>query len=312
LNKLGLRHIKDLLPLPSAALRRRFGPGLLQRINQAIGKEEEIIQPVQQIHPYTERLSSLEPIITRAGIDIAIKRLLDAICKRLHDEQKGLRIAILKTYELNGGISEITIETHRPSHHAEHLFKLFEIKLDKIQPGSGIELFVMEARQIEDHIAEQKKIWKGTKDATDTLISELLDRLMIRIGREQIRRYLPDAHYLPEHAVRPAISLDETSITEWKIERPRPIHLLSKPERIEVTAPIPDYPPMLFRYKGKLHKIIKADGPERIEQEWWLKDGKHRDYYYVEDDEGKRYWLFRSGHYTGDKEHRWFLHGFFS
>ena len=76
------------------------------------------------------------------------------------------------------------------------------------------------------------------------------------------------------------------------------IATLSKPEPIEVTAPIPDYPPMLFRYKGKLHKIIKADGPERIEQEWWLQQGQHRDYYCVEDEEGYRYWLFRLGHYN--------------
>ncbi|MEP7254049.1 MAG: hypothetical protein ABI683_16760 [Ginsengibacter sp.] len=69
---------------------------------------------------------------------------------------------------------------------------------------------------------------------------------------------------------------------------------------------------MSFRHKGKLHKIIKADGPERIEQEWWLQDGQHRDYYYVEDEEGCRYWLFRSGHYDAAKTYKWFIHGFFA
>jgi protein ImuB len=100
--------------------------------------------------------------------------------------------------------------------------------------------------------------------------------------------------------------------TPWKIDKPRPIQLLSTPERIEVTAPIPDYPPMLFRYKGKLHKIKKADGPERIEREWWIEEGAHRDYYTAEDEEGNRYWLFRSGHYTNDKSPEWFIHGFFA
>jgi len=68
---------------------------------------------------------------------------------------------------------------------------------------------------------------------------------------------------------------------------------------------------MHFRYKGKLHKIKKADGPERIESEWWLQEQQHRDYYYVEDEEGCRYWLFRSGHYDDAKTYQWFLHGFF-
>ena len=67
---------------------------------------------------------------------------------------------------------------------------------------------------------------------------------------------------------------------------------------------------MLFRYKGRVHPIVRADGPERIEQEWWLQQGQHRDYYQVEDEEGCRYWLFRLGHY--DQKYQWFIHGFFS
>ena len=59
---------------------------------------------------------------------------------------------------------------------------------------------------------------------------------------------------------------------------------------------------MLFRYKGKLHKIIKADGPERIEQEWWLQEGQHRDYYCVEDEEGMPATGYSGlGHYQDDK-----------
>jgi protein ImuB len=69
---------------------------------------------------------------------------------------------------------------------------------------------------------------------------------------------------------------------------------------------------MLFRHQGRLHKIIKADGPERIEPEWWLQTGQHRDYYCVEDEEGRRFWLFRLGHYDAEKTYQWFIHGFFA
>jgi protein ImuB len=58
--------------------------------------------------------------------------------------------------------------------------------------------------------------------------------------------------------------------------------------------------------------VAKADGPERIEREWWLDQGEHRDYYQVEDEEGGRYWLFRSGHYGGEQKYKWFIHGFFA
>ncbi len=69
---------------------------------------------------------------------------------------------------------------------------------------------------------------------------------------------------------------------------------------------------MLFRYKGRLHTIKKADGPERIEREWWIEGGPHRDYYIVEDEDGGRYWLFRSGHYAENEPNQWFIHGFFA
>jgi protein ImuB len=134
---------------------------------------------------------------------------------------------------------------------------------------------------------------------------------MIDRGGIEVHRYLPAEHYWPERSYRKATSLGETAASAWKVNVPRPTQLLCPPERIEVSAPIPDYPPMLFVYKKEVHRILKADGPERIEQEWWLEEGQHRDYYQVEDEDGGRYWIFRLGHYH-DKDYQWFVHGFFS
>lgn len=312
LYKLGLRHIKDFIGMPHVALRRRFGPSFLQRLDQALGHEEEIMHPVQPVAPYQERLPCLEPIVTATGIEIALQRLLETVCDRLKQEGKGLRTAIFKSCRIDGKIEKIEIGTTRPTHNTRHLFKLFEDKIATIEPALGIEVFVLEAPKVEDVSPVQEKLWNKTGGLDDIALAELLDRLAGKFGEAQIRRYLPDEHYWPERSVKLAASLDETSATAWRTDKPRPLQLLATPERIEVTAPIPDYPPMLFRHKGKLHKIIKADGPERIEQEWWLQEGEHRDYYYVEDEEGARFWLFRSGHYTGDRSHRWFLHGLFA
>ena len=143
-------------------------------------------------------------------------------------------------------------------------------------------------------------------------LAELIDRISGKIGPNAIHRYLPDEHYWPERSYKKSLSLKEGASTEWKLDRPRPLKLLATPELIEVTAPIPDYPLMLFRHKNKVFKIINADGPERIEQEWWIQDGEHRDYYAVEDEEGGRYWIFRSGHYDADNKLKWYLHGFFA
>jgi len=312
LEKLGLRQIGSFMALPGKSLRRRFGPQLLQRLNQALGLEEEWIEPVHPIEPYQERLPCMEPIATATGIEIAIERLLEAVCSRLRQAQKGLRMAVLKCYRVDGKIETATIGTNRPTCSVKHLFKLFELKIDTIEPALGIELFTMDALKVEDLLTRQEMLWADAKGLDDAGLNELLDRIEGKLGTGKIHRYVPAEHYWPEWSFKLADSITEKIIKTWTVDRPRPLQLLHHPEPIEVTAPIPDYPPMNFRYRGKLHSIARADGPERIEQEWWLQDGQHRDYYVVEDDEGHRYWLFRSGHYDDTKPHHWFIHGFFA
>ncbi|HTF21698.1 MAG TPA: DNA polymerase Y family protein [Chryseolinea sp.] len=310
LHKLGLREIRQFIRMPRTALRRRFGQVLIQQLDKAVGQEIETIDPVMPIEPYQERLPCLEPIVTATGIGIALQQLLEILCLRLQQEQKGLRAAAFKGYRVDGKIEQVDIATNRPSHHVRHLFKLFEVKLSTIEPALGIELFVLEAPNVEDHFSHQEKIWEGSGGLEDERLSELIDRFASRFGIAQVHRYVPDEHYWPERSLKLAASFQEKATTGFT-DKPRPLQLLSVPERIDVTAPIPDYPPMLFRYNGQLHKVVKADGPERIEQEWWLQQGQHRDYYRVEDEEGHRYWLFRLGHYD-DKTYQWFIHGFFA
>lgn len=310
LEKLGLHRVQDFINMPRRALRRRFGESLLQRLDQALGQEFEVIRPVQPVEPYQERLPCLEPIRTAKGIEIALQQLLDMLCKRLAQEGKGLRKSVFKGFRIDGNIQQMEIGTVRPSRNAAHLFRLFENKIQTIEPALGFELFVLEAPVVEDIAIEQETFWH-TPGHDDAAISELLDRIGGKVGMHTIRRYLPDEHYWPERSYKLAATLQEKPSTSWRTDLPRPLHILPKPEAIEVAVPIPDYPPMLFIYKGALHNIVKADGPERIEQEWWISGGLQRDYYCVEDEHGQRYWLFRSGHYN-DGQPDWFIHGFFA
>ena len=310
LHKLGLRKVKQFIHLPRPALRRRFGEQILVQLDKAVGNYIETIAPVIPPVEYLERLPCLEPICTSVGIEIALKQLIDSMAGKLRNEQKGLRKAIFKGYRVDGKVVQIEITTNRPSHHVSHLFKLFEVRLPLLEPDLGIELFTLEAPVVEVHLPEQEKMWSDKGGLNDVRLAELLDRLANKIGANTIKRFLPSENYWPERSFKPAMSVSEAPMIPWRSDKLRPIQLLRNPEPIEVTAPIPDYPPMLFIYKGKHHSIVKADGPERIEQEWWLQQGEHRDYYCVEDEEGQRYWLFRLGHYNA-KKFAWFLHGYF-
>lgn len=310
LDKLGFRQIGQLSRIPRTNLRRRFGDVLLTRLGQALGTEPEILNPVQPPPLYQEWLPALEPIRTAKGIEIALQRLLDTLCERFFNEGKGMRTGTFKGYRVDGKVEQISIGTNRASRNAAHLFKLFELKIPEIEPALGIELFVLEATLVEEVSETQEALWSmGNSD--HAAIAELLDNIAGKVGMKSIHRYLPQEHHWPEASIKEVSSLVEEPETAWRTDRPRPLHLLPHPEPIEVMVALPDYPPLHFRYKGNLIKVAKADGPERIEQEWWLQTGPPRDYYYVEDENGARYWLFRLGTY-GNGEPRWFLHGFFA
>lgn len=312
LYKLGLRQIGQFINIPRRALSRRFGTALLLRLQQALGEQEENVEGIIPLPVFQERFPCLDPLTTAPAIERVLEIILQKLCHILSNHQLGLRKAIFTGYCTDGQKTTIEIGTNRPSTNLPHLLKLFSISLAEIRPGPGIELFTLDAPVTEPFLPAQEKLWGAAAGLKDNRLAELLDNIGKKIGEDRIHRFVPAQHYWPERSFKKADSLEQEINQPWHVPRPRPIQLLAAPAPIEVTAPVPDYPPMSFRYNSELHTIRKADGPERIEQEWWLQQGQHRDYYTVEDENGNRYWLFRLGHYDIEKTYQWFLHGFFA
>jgi protein ImuB len=152
-------------------------------------------------------------------------------------------------------------------------------------------------------------------DGTDPAeLAALIDRLANRLGSDALYRLMPQESHIPERATRPVPALAPPTGAGWDPERQRPVRLLPRPEPIEAMAQVPDDPPFFFRWRRLEHRVRRADGPERICGEWWRGAGAAealRDYYRVEDEAGRRFWLYRSGFYRPDAA-RWFLHGFFA
>jgi protein ImuB len=101
------------------------------------------------------------------------------------------------------------------------------------------------------------------------------------------------------------------------LKPPRPVRLFQPPEPVEASWLVPDNPPIQFTWRRRWHRVARADGPERIAEEWWTEDiamtaDAIRDYYRVEDAEGRRFWLFRAGLAASDPPPRWFVHGVFA
>jgi protein ImuB len=311
LQKLGLTDVGSFINMQASALRRRFGADFLLRLNQALGTKEEYIQSVIPLVEYSERLPCLELIQTKTGIEIALQKLLEKLCSRLMKEGKGLREVNFIAYRIDNKIEKISVTTNHASNNPKHIFKLLEYKIETIEPALGIELFVLEATKVEKVISIQQTLWTTNGSLESREIAELLDNIENKFGENIINRYFPNEHHSPERSIKKIVSLKEKPVIEWQTDKLRPANVLPVPIPIKVTAPIPDYPPMNFQFNNKLHKVIKADACERIEPEWWIEGGLHRDYYIVENEEGKRYWLYRLGHYNEDEKPQWFLHGVF-
>lgn len=307
----GMLRIEQFAELPKKVLYRRFKKELVHQLEKALGSREEFLQPVELPVPYHERLPCIEPIQTAIGIEIGLQRLLDQLCQRLEKEGKGLRSAIFRCHRVDNQVQQLEIGTSSPSHKASHLFGLFKEKISSIEPALGIELFTLDAPTVEPAKATQEMLWSGHAGLEDILIAEWMDRIIGKLGPGTVQRFLPAEHHWPEHSQKPAASVTERTDITWSRRQTRAIRILAVPRPIEVTAPIPDYPPMSFRYQNILHERRKASGPERIEREWWLEEGEHRDYYWFENQRGRRYWIFRSGWYSEDDRSKWYLHGFF-
>jgi protein ImuB len=90
---------------------------------------------------------------------------------------------------------------------------------------------------------------------------------------------------------------------------------LPRAEPAEVVALVPEGPPKRFRWRKISHDVVRSQGPERTAAEWWRHRTAQptRDYYLVEDDAGRRFWLYREGLYARETSSpRWYVHGVFA
>lgn len=324
LDRLGLRRIGDLYPLPRADLAKRYGARLLQRLDQALGYAAESLSPLAPTPDHRVSLVFAEPISHAEAIAQASEILLARLLRELETQELGVRRLGLIAHRLDDDAPGIIIGTARPSRDAKHLLRLLIEKLDMIDPGPGIERMSLSALVSEKMTATQVDFDQRNAATAAADLAPLVDRLTNRLGTSSLAVARAVASHVPERAVAFVAPLQKKQPpADWSADLPpRPIRLLSPPEPIDALAPVPDDPPLSFRWRHVLHRIAKAEGPERIRPEWWqgmeggptTREGDTRDYYRVEIEDGRRFWLYRSGLYSHEtaRPPRWFLHGIFA
>lgn len=322
LERLGLRRIGDLYPLPRASLARRFGilPG--ERLDQALGRVEEPISPRLPPPAFAVRQVLAEPILHAEGLSAVLQRLMPRLCRALAEAGQGARRLELGCYRVDGRLAKLAIGTSRPSRDDAALLRLFAEKLERIDPGFGIEAMTLAASQVEPLADLQLALARAGRTgmgaaAAEADLAPLIDRLGNRLGFARLARAEPRESHFPERAVKrmpaafPAVhsaagAKPVAAPTAMWPQGPLPLRLFPRPEPVTAEAAGEGEPPASFLWRARRHRTRQAEGPARIEPEWWLgESGGARDYWRLEDEAGLRFWLFgQSG--------SWYLHGLFA
>lgn len=314
LHVLGFRTIGELEKTARAPLALRFGPELGRRLDQAMGRISEPIDPVRPPDIVEVRRPFGEPIGAAETIARYIGKLTVLFCAELEMRGLGARRADLLLYRVDNRIEAIRIGTAQPVRDVKRLTRLLCDKIEAIDPGFGIELMTLTATLAERF--EQRQTISSLAAPPEPDISDLIDVLSNRVGESALYRFAPVSSDVPERSVQRVAAMAPATGEGWPDHWPRPSRLLATPEPVETVALLPDHPPVAFTWRGVRRRVRRADGPERVFGEWWKRDAELaavRDYFRVEDEAGERFWLYRAG--DGEDEatgsQRWFLHGIF-
>ncbi len=261
----------------------------------------------------SRKLAFPEPLITAEGVAASLDHLAATLCDTLMRKHAGAKRVRLTIHRSDGSAIEIEAGFSAPTRDPRHLLLLLQDKVANLDAGFGIDLMRLAAQFVEPlPLAQTTLVEPHRKEGAATLI----DRLANRLRPHAVRRLIPAQSHVPERAQTTRSAFAGAS--SWgasPIKPPRPPLLLSDPEPLDVVAEIPEGPPARFVWRRVSRRVVKAEGPERIAPEWWHEtQARPRDYYRIEDEDGRRYWVFREGLYresAGDLP-RWYLHGVFA
>jgi protein ImuB len=325
LQRLGLKTIAQLADAPRLSFAARAGEAAMLRLDQALGRAPEALTPRRPPPPVFALRRFLEPLFTLDAVEEAVRALCGDVVKKLDRNGAGARRAALHLFGVDGRDRVVEIGISRPERNGAALMRLFTEKLARAAENLDME-FGLEALRLDVVQTERQEARACTlveeNAASVEQIGALADVLSARLGPKQVLRpKLKDSHQ-PEQAGgwRPVLHGPPASLQKEPARTPavhkdgvqrRPLTMFANPQPIEAIATVPDGPPIRFRWRRVLREVSRAEGPERISGDW-LGGASTRDYYRVEDRDGRRYWLYREGLFGEAALSRWFVHGLFA
>ncbi len=339
LRRAGLTTLGDLATREPAQLAARFGADLPAALRRVLGEEDIRITPLRAVPEIMAETHFPEPRGEIEGLLSALGRLSGDVAAALARRGEGGRIFEAALFRCDGALRRVVIETAAPLRDPETVMRLIRLRIaalaDPLDPGFGFDAIRLAVRRSEamaerQALLEDQAARQAMPEDRSAQADDLASRLVARLGRDNVRRFVAQDTHDPARAggtqpflsdERPSLSGEMACMLPEPGEPPaRPLTLFAPPQPIEAMAEVPDSPPLRFRWRRLLHEVMRAEGPERIAPDWWRQAASGgnqpppiRDYYRVETADGRRFWLYREGVYAEAAQHpRWFLHGLFA
>lgn len=321
LRRLGLKSIGQIQHAPRSSFTARAGERAMLRLDQALGRAQEALTPRRPAPPVFALRRFLEPIFTADAVLQVTQDLCGDLIEKLDIRGAGVLRVELVLFGVDGRDRVIGVNVSKPLREVKPLMRLFREKLNIVGENLDAQFGFEAARLDVVGLAELNERTRSlvsvdAASASSETISSIVDVLSSRLGSKRVvRPQLRDKH-MPERAAgwSSALSGGETKSVKPPADgvQRRPVRLFSPGQQIEVMAGVPDGPPIRFRWRRVMREVVRAEGPERISGDWQKRE-KTRDYYRVEDKQGRRYWLYREGLY-GESEAQplWYVHGLFA
>jgi protein ImuB len=320
LELLGLKTIGQLAGVPRRSLARRFreADNPLDALDRMLGRKAEPLTAAPCEAPPRATIRLAEPVADPGAACQALDLLVPKLVAILATRRLGVRRLLLCGYRVDGEVAMVAAATALPSREAKHLRRLLVDRTGEMDPGFGFDAFLLEASWCEPLGAAQDNLIDEPRGERE--VAELIDRLSVKLGADKVRRPIARGSHLPERASGwVGIEGKEKPSPPSPVKDARagrsPQRLLDHPEAIGVIYATPEGMPRRFTWRRGVHDIARVEGPERIAPEWWREpaSARLRDYYRVEDNKGRRFWIYREG-LVGDGRGgapEWYLHGLF-
>jgi protein ImuB len=328
IRRFGLKTIGQLTEIPRSSFTARGGEHAMLRLDQALGRVPEALTPRRPPPMVFALRRFLEPIFTADAVLVVTQALCEDAAPKLELRGAGVLRAELVLFGVDGRDRIVPVNVSRPLRDVKALMRLFRERLNIVGENLNAE-FGFEAARLDvvriAPIEEKARALVSMEEAAAGAekISEIVDILSSRLGGKRVLRPQLHEEHAPERAAgwRSALNSDRPPTPPRKgagsrspadgVMR-RPVRLYAPAQPIEVMASVPDGPPIRFRWRRVTREVVRSEGPERIAGDW-LKRETTRDYYRVEDKQGRRYWLYREGLYGESSEApRWYVHGLFA